>query len=165
MKIVYIRYLAALVIAISYNLFSLLLSPLTVFVSASFLQLFYDIIQVGNTITINAVPFVFIPACTATLAYILLAELLLVTRGISFSVGARMFLLGSLGIFIMNIARIIFLIMLYFSFGENYFDAVHIFFWQAVSTVFVAVIWIILVERYKIKTIPIYDDMKELLKG
>lgn len=165
MKTVYIRYLAALIVALSYNLFSMLLSPLTVFVSASFLPLFYDTIQVGNTITIHAVPFVFIPACTATLAYIFLAELLLVTRGISFYMGSRMFLLGCLGIFVMNIARIIFLITLYFSFGENYFDAVHIFFWQVVSTVFVAVIWILLVERYKIKTIPIYSDMKELLKG
>lgn len=164
MKTLPLRYGVALLVALLYPFIALLLSPLTVVASFFILHFFYDVSRSGNILVINTVPFVFISACTATLAYILLMELLLVTRGISLKKGMQMFLLGFATIFLMNILRIFLLVLLYFSFGKNYFDAVHIIFWQFVSTIFVALVWIALVEIYMVKTIPFYSDIQELLR-
>ena len=75
-----------------------------------------------------------------------------------------MFFIGAAAIFFMNIARIVILVFVYLNFGKNYFDLVHIVFWHVVSTIFVAAVWIALVEWYKIKQIPVYSDIKEILR-
>ena len=163
-KTLSLRYGCALLVALLYPFFSFVLSPLTVYASFYLLSLFYDASLSGNILVINNVSFVFIAACTAALAHVLLAELIFVTKGISFAMGMRLFILGSVTIFLMNLVRILLLVAVYFTFGENYFDAVHIFFWQFVSTIFVALVWIVLVEVYKIKTIPLYSDIRTVLQ-
>lgn len=164
MKSLFIRYSIALLVAAGSGLFSFLFLPLTFFFSVLLLGLFYSFTVNGMTVFFEQVTFTFIPACAATLAYIFLLELILLTRGISFFQGVKLFLIGGAMIFFLNITRIIFLVFLYVEFGKNYFDLVHLFFWHFVSTVFVAVVWIFLVEKYKLKSIPIWSDVKEILK-
>lgn len=75
-----------------------------------------------------------------------------------------MFLSGSLLILIMNISRILILIFVLIEFRTNYFEAIHMVFWKLISGVYVAFVWIFLVLVFKIKSIPIYSDLKELYK-
>ena len=162
MKSIFLRYSLAFIVALlsSYLLFVLL--PVTLYSTYYLLQIFIEPYLVNSTIIINEVSFTIIPACTALLAYILLLELILLTRNLSFKLSIKIFLQGALLIFFMNLLRILLLIFIYLYFGKNYFDTIHLVFWHFISTIFVAFVWIFLVEKYKIKSIPIYSDIKSL---
>src|SRR3989338_5404729 len=47
-------------------------------------------------------------------------------------------------------------------YGLNYFDMIHLFFWTFVASTYVALIWIFLTRKMKIKSIPAYSDIKYL---
>jgi hypothetical protein len=47
-----------------------------------------------------------------------------------------------------------------FIYGSVYFDKVHYFIWYFLSTVIVVLIWIYNVKKFKIKSIPVYSDLK-----
>ena len=164
MKSILIRYSFVLIVALSSNLFTFLLLPLNLYTISFLLNFFYSPEIIEGNIQLAGISFVFIPACAAILAYMLLLELLLLTRGITFRKGLQMFFLGATLIFALNIFRIFFLILIYLEYGKNYFDAVHLFFWQFVSVFFVIGVWIFLVEFYKIRSIPLISDIKEILK-
>ena len=104
----------------------------------------------------------FIEACAATLAYILLGILILLTYGISLKKGIKLFLIGSLLIFIANLIRIEVLIYILVNYGIDYFNTLHLFIWKIVSSVYVALVWIFLCYKYKIKGIPVYSDIKRI---
>ncbi len=164
MKSILIRYSLALLAILGFGAFSFVLLPLTLYTSFFLLKIFTEVSLAGNTITVSSVPFTFIPACAATIAYLLLLTLILFTRGISLQKGMKMFFLGAIMIFCLNILRITLLILIYINYGKNYFDAIHIVFWHFVSSIFVAGVWIFLIEYYKIQNIPIVSDIKEMLK-
>jgi len=164
MKSILVRYSLGLLVVLGSGFFSFLFLPLTLYTSYFLLKIFTDVQLVGSTLSLASGSFAFISACAASLAYVLLLLLLLFTRGISFVQGAKMFLFGGSMIFLLNIFRILFLIGIYVNYGKNYFDLVHIFFWHFVSTIFVAGVWIFLVERYKIRAIPLVSDIRELLR-
>ena len=164
MKEIIIRYLLVLIVVFLSGTFSFLLLPLTLYTSYFLLQLFLPVTVLGNVLTISTFSFTFVDACAATLAYVLLIVLILLTRDISFPQGLKMFLLGAASIFLLNILRIIFLVYLYVDFGKDYFAFAHLFLWHVVSTIFVAVVWILLVEYYHIESIPIVSEIKEILK-
>ncbi|MBS3172489.1 hypothetical protein J4438_02840, partial [Candidatus Woesearchaeota archaeon] len=65
-------------------------------------------------------------------------------------------------IFIMNIIRIEILLFLLIKNNYNLFEQVHLLFWNFVSGIYVAFVWIILIKKYKINSIPIYSDIKYL---
>ena len=77
--------------------------------------------------------------------------------------GIKLFFIGSLLILLMNIFRIDILILSSVKFGKVWFDAIHMIFWKFLSTLYVAFVWIFLVKKFKIKTIPIYSDIKYLI--
>ena len=162
MKSIFLRYSLAFIVALlsSYLLFVLL--PVTLYSTYYLLQIFIEPYLVNSTIIINEASFTIIPACTALLAYILLLELILLTRNLPFKLSLKIFLQGALLIFFMNLLRILLLIFIYLYFSKNYFDTIHLVFWHFISTIFVAFVWILLVEKYKIKSIPIYSDIKSL---
>src|SRR3989344_2734294 len=137
MRSLFFRYSFALLVAFSSSLFSFFLLPLTFFSSSFLLALFYDVQRDG---------------------------LQLLFSGITFFTGMKMFFLGSAFIFSLNILRIFFLVFIYLKYGENYFDAVHILFWHLISSIFVAFVWIFLVELYTIKSIPLWSDIQEIVK-
>ncbi|MDP6642009.1 MAG: pacearchaeosortase, partial [Candidatus Nanoarchaeia archaeon] len=104
-----------------------------------------------------------ISACVATSAYHLLFGLVIFTKDIKLKTSIYLVLFGSIAIFLANILRIDLLIYIFLEFGKNFFEKVHLFLWQFVSSIYVALIWIFLVKKFKIKTIPIYSDIKHLI--
>jgi len=164
MKSIFVRYTLALLVAIFSNWFLFVLTPLTLYGSYFLLKTIYEVTLMGNVIIIGGSSFNIISACTALVAFILLAVLVLTTRRMSLKERIKIFLIGSLIVYLANILRIFVLVVVYMQFGEYYFDAVHLVFWHIVSTLFVAITWIVLVEFYKIKSVPIYSDIKFILR-
>ena len=155
-----IRLLIILIVTINYPLFYVILSPITVYLSYFILGLFYDVLLIGSSIGINGAGFRFIEACVAPAAYYLLFILIIGLKDLDWKKGLKMFFLGSLLILGMNLLRIIILIVLDVEFGKDYFDAVHLIFWNFVSGVYIALVWIFLVKKFKVSKIPYYSDLK-----
>ncbi|HLC72397.1 MAG TPA: pacearchaeosortase [Candidatus Nanoarchaeia archaeon] len=159
-----IRWLSALLLTVFYPVFYLVFSPLTLWISYGLLRLFTPATLQGTTILAGDITLVFVPACTAASAYLLLALLILLTKGISWRQGIFLFLLGSGLILIANIIRIQVLFYLLFNVGKNYFDTLHLLIWKALSSVYVAGVWIYLTWKFNIRETPVVSDFQALLK-
>ena len=158
-----LRLLTAFAVGIGYNLFYMILSPLTLHWSYFFFNIFHPMSALlGNTIQTETASFEFIPACVATAAYILLAFLILLTKDISPGERLQMFVYGSLGILAFNIIRIELLLLTYFSLNAS-FDSIHLFVWKFMSTAFVVLLWLVLARVYNVKSIPVYSDVKHII--
>ncbi|MBT4397546.1 pacearchaeosortase [archaeon] len=158
-----IRYVLAVLVGVFYQIFYWIFSPWTLHSTYWILNLVYNVVLEGNLITFDSVTFALIPACTAATAYLLLTMLILVTRGIKLLTRIKIWIYGCLLILVFNTLRIFLLIWIYVTFGQNYFDALHLVFWHVISTVVVVLIWIGLTKKYKVKGIPIYSDFKYIL--
>ena len=158
-----IRYVLAVLVGVFYQIFYWIFSPWTLHSTYWILNLVYNVVLEGNLITFDSVTFALIPACTAATAYLLLTMLILVTRGIKLLTRIKIWIYGCLLILVFNTLRIFLLIWIYVTFGQNYFDALHLMFWHVVSTVVVILIWIGLTKKYKVKGIPVYSDLKYIL--
>lgn len=161
-----LRY-AILIIAAIANLwiFYLVFTPLTVLPVFWLLDLFYNALLVsGRIILINRmIPIELIEACIAGAAYYLLLILNLSTPGIKLNKRVKMIALSFIFFLVVNILRIFILSLVAVS-GSSFFDITHIFFWYALSTVFVVAIWFAEVKIFKIKEIPFYSDLRLLYK-
>ncbi len=163
---IFLRYLLLLILAIpNLYLFYLVFTPLTIYPVYFLLNLFYDAVLVKNLIILNSsLPILLIPACIAGAAYYLLLILNLSTPGLKPKLRFKMIAYSFLSLLILNILRIFFLSIMAFS-NSVFFDITHKIFWYAVSTLFVVVIWIFQVNKYKVKQIPFYSDLKFLYKN
>lgn len=159
-----IRWGCALLLALFYPVFYFFFSPPTLYVSYGILRLFLEATLEGTIILAGGKTLVFVPACTAAAAYLLLALLILVTRGISFKMGAKLFVLGSLLIFAANIFRIEILFYLLYAVGKNYFETLHLLIWKVLSSIYIAAVWIFLTWRYRIQGIPLVSDFQFVLQ-
>ena len=117
-----------------------------------------------DALIINNYNLIFAPACIAIGAYHLLILLILFTKDIKLKDAIKYFLIGSFLILVMNIIRVIILILVGVNYGEEWFELIHLAFWYGISGVYVALVWIFLVYRYKIKSVPVYSDLKYLYK-
>ena len=127
------------------------------------LRLFsYNITLIQNGLIVNGQILNFIDACVASSAYYLLVLLILFTKDIEFIKIIKMFIIGSLIILAMNVIRVTTLILILINYGTNLFETVHLAYWRFVATIYIFVVWIILIKIYKIKEIPIYSDIKYL---
>lgn len=160
-----IRLVLAIVLALSYQPLYRIIIPIALYPSFYLLKaLGYEASLSGITILTNSHSLTFIPACAAASAYILLGILILLTKDIKRKTGIKMFLLGSIIILVANIIRIESLILILINGGKNYFETLHLFIWKVLSSIFVALVWIFLIKRYKIKSIPLVSDYKSLRK-
>ncbi len=157
-----------LIIAVSfvnlYELFYKIIFPITTYPAYFFIKMAYPANLINNTIFIGGNMINIIPACIAGMAYSLLLFLILFTKGISLNKSLKMFFIGAGLILIMNILRIDLLIFVLMEFGSDLFEKMHMVFWNFVSGVYVAMVWIYLVKKFKVKNIPIVSDIKELHK-
>ena len=163
------RLIAALILAVSgsgiidYNVFYMIFSWWTLKLSYLLMNLFHGATYAGgNIIVVGKNVIELIPACVAASAYLLLALLILLTRGISFKKGFVLFFAGSILILIANVIRIEILTALLLNNGVNYFEALHLFFWKILSSVYVAAAWIFLCWWFDVKEIPVYSDIMAL---
>ncbi|MBT4334246.1 pacearchaeosortase [archaeon] len=161
----FVRFIIAILAVIFYNfLFYEILKPFTIYGSYLFLLIFESGIKLAeNSLIVSGHTFNFIHACIAGSAYFLLFILLISTKDIKLIDGIKLFFVGSSLILLMNIIRIDILIISSIKFGKVWFDAIHLIFWKFLSTIYVAFVWISLVKKFKIKTIPIYSDIIYLI--
>lgn len=161
---IFLRYLL-LILAPLGNLvvFYFIFTPLTLYLSYFLIKIFFDASVYSSYIFFGDNAISMIPACVAGSAYYLLLILNLSTPNISFK--KRTFLLFSsfASFLILNSLRI-FLLAVILSYNNQYFDAIHLFFWYFISTIFVIFIWFIHVKIFKIKEIPVYSDLIQLKK-
>ncbi|MFH1376679.1 MAG: pacearchaeosortase [Candidatus Woesearchaeota archaeon] len=158
-----LRTILAILVTGLYNFFYLIFTPATIYSSWILLKVLgYDIGVFGNNLVFSNVNFIFIEACVALSAYYLLFLLIVFTKGLSLKTSLKLLVVGTALILVMNIIRIDLLIILFLEAGKTYFDVVHMIFWKFIAGIYVALVWIVMVRKFKIKSIPIYSDLKEL---
>lgn len=142
-------------LAIFYKIFT----PITTKALKLILNLFTPTTLSASTLSLPNLTIELIPACIAGSAYYLLFILNLATPGVKPDKRIKILLLSFASIFVMNTLRILLLIAIN---QTAYFQAVHWFFWYVLSTIFVIAIWVFITMRFKIKKIPVYEDLKFL---
>ncbi len=160
-----LRITLALIIALNYNLFLKILTPLTIYPSYLFIKLIDSPTLTNNTIIISTHSLIFTPACIASSAYLLITLLTLLTRKINFKKTIKVLLTGYALILAGNLLRIFILAIILIKIDQNLFHIIHLTFWEFISTIYVALTWIILTKIYKIKTIPVYSDISFLVNN
>jgi hypothetical protein len=132
----------------------------TAYVSAYLLKLFGETAIIGNNFIFNTVYIELVSACIAGAAYYLLFILGMSIPNIKTKERAYLifFLFGTF--FLVNVLRIIIFTLLA---GSLYFEELHYGSWYLLSTIFVVGIWFLAVKNFKIKEMPVYTDVKDLL--
>jgi len=163
--LILIRYIVILGFVFSLPIIYKILTPLTVYPVGRLLDLVYQqVIISGNSILINNNILVeLIPACIAGSAYVLLLILNLSTP---MRLKKRIYsiVFSFISLLIINILRIVILSIMYYN-GNSYFDITHKLFWYGLSIIFVIGIWFLTVKLFSIKDVPVYTDVKYLMKG
>jgi exosortase/archaeosortase family protein len=158
-----LRYLSAMAAAIALPLFYIVLRPITVYPVFFITSLIYAASLQADLLIIGPYSIEFVDACIAGSAYVLLFILnMLVAMDLKKRI--YMLFLDFFLLFLFNIARIVILIILLVN-NSLAFDFTHKLFWYALSTGFVALIWFLNIIIFKIKNIPIYSDIKFVLKN
>ena len=138
--------------------------PLTIYPVAGLLKIFYQVSIQKDIIMIGLqTPIQIISACIAGSAYLLL---LILNLSVPMKTKKRIYSIALSFIILLglNILRIFILSMLYHN-NFRFFDFTHKLFWYALSTIFVIVIWFLIVKIFSIKEIPVYTDIKYLSKN
>jgi len=162
-KSLFFRIFLALLLGIFKNIFYVIFTPLTLHWSYLFFKLSVpEAVLVGGKLATMMDTFIFVPACTAASAYLLLALLILLTKGIPAMKRIEMFIYGSAAILAFNLIRIEVLLLFFFRMDYAY-PVVHLFFWKFLSTIFVFAVWIALVRLFNVKSIPVYSDLKYII--
>lgn len=161
----FFRYFILVLVAIpNLYLFYLILTPLTVYPVYFLLNIFFNVSLSSNIISLNGNSLIeIIPSCVAGAAYYLLLVLNLSVPKIDLKKRLQMVSGSFLALLLINILRIFFLSLLVI-YSASYFDVAHKIFWYLLSTIFVVAIWFAEVKYFKVKDIPIYTDIKYLLK-
>lgn len=136
-----------------------LLIPLTTHVTNAILSIFTDTMVIGNIIYLPWMGAEIAPACVAGSAFYLLLLLILSTADIKPETRIKAIFTSFAMLFFLNIIRILVLIPVT---NTSYFDLIHWICWHLISILFVVFIWFYIVKIYKIKSIPIYSDLKYL---
>jgi exosortase/archaeosortase family protein len=159
-----IRYLILIFISIpNLYIFYLIFTPLTIYPVYFILNLFFEVFIQENTLSINGFSIEIIKACVAGSAYYLLLILNLSIPKINLKKRLNMILFAFSSLLILNILRIFLLTSLLLIY-PSLFNITHKLFWYLISIIFVIAIWFTEVKIFKIKQIPIYSDIKLLIK-
>ncbi|MCH7568207.1 MAG: pacearchaeosortase [Nanoarchaeota archaeon] len=159
-----LRYLILIILGVpNLYIFYLIFTPLTTYPVFWILNFLYDaVLFPGNVIFFKGYYASIIPACVAGAAYYLLLILNLTTpMKIKIRVKSLVFLFVTF--LLLNILRIIIFALLLFK-GYQYFDLTHAATWYFGSTILVILIWFSNVLIFRIKTIPIYTDIRNIMK-
>ncbi len=165
-KEIIIRYAVLIIIGLfDLAVFYTIFTPLTVYPVFKILSTIdkTTFLLAPNIISLRDFYFNLIPACIAGAAYYFLCILNLTTpMSLKKRVKSLGFLLGAF--LSTNIFRILIFIWLAII-GFPYFDVTHRFVWYTGSTIFVVALWFIQVWLFKIENIPVYTDIKSLMKS
>lgn len=134
-----------------------LLTPLTIHVLNTLLSIFTTTTLSDNIIYLSSAQVEIVPACVAGAAFYLLFFLVLSIADVKPETRIKAILTSFAMFFTLNITRILILIPMI---DASYFETAHWIFWHVISTIFVVGVWFSVVRIYKIKSIPIYSDLK-----
>ncbi len=158
--LIFLKYLLVLSLMFSLPIIYKIFTPFTIISTSKILSIFYDINVAGDLIIYNSYTIQIIAACVAGSAYLLLLILNLTTQ-INLKKRLYSILFTFILFFSLNILRIVILATIYFN-DSALFDVTHKIFWYGLSTLFVIIIWFLTVKIFKIKGIPIYNDLRYL---
>jgi len=159
-----VRYVILIIVAFSgLSIFYLIFSPLTIYPVYLLLGVFYSVALEGSSIIIKDISIDLIGPCIAGSAYSLLLILNLATSDIKIKKRIKVLLMSFSLLLLLNIVRI-FILSILATKSMFYFNLVHMLFWYILSIVFVVAIWFFMVNKFKIKKIPFYSDLKTLYK-
>ena len=155
------RYISLIILGLG-NLYIIykILTPLTLHTLNIILSISSKPLLIENIIYFKTIGIEIVPACVAGSAFYLLLILILSTANIKPKTRTKAIITALTIFFILNILRILILIPII---NSTYFETAHWIFWHAISTIFVIIIWLSVVKIYKIKSIPIYSDIKILI--
>lgn len=160
---VLLRYVILLGLMFSLGFIYKILTPLTIRSVSGLLGLFYRVSVAKDLIMINTTtPIQIIAPCVAGSAYLLL---LILNLSVPMNYKKRIYsiALSFAILFTLNILRIFILSVLLVN-NFKFFDFTHKLFWYVLSTIFVIGIWFLMVKIFSIKEIPVYSDIKPLIK-
>jgi exosortase/archaeosortase family protein len=159
-----LRYLILVLVAIpNLYIFYKIFTPLTIYPIYFFFKIFFETTLSGTTIFVKHFSIQIISSCVAGSAYYLLFVLNLSVPNIKFSKRIKMISFAFATFLIVNLIRIIILSFLSFS-NMELFDITHNITWYMLSVLLVVGIWFVEVKTFKIKEIPFYTDIKNVLK-
>ena len=164
---IFIRYLIIVLIAIpNLFIFYFIFTPVTIYPLLGLFKIFFkEVLLIERTFQISDRFFIeIIGACIAGSAYYLLFILNFSIPNIKIKKRIKMLLFSFAFLLILNILRIFILSLIFVYSSENFFDITHKLFWYFGTTIFVVLIWFIEVKTFKIREIPIYSDIKLLIK-
>ena len=164
---VFIRYLIIVLIAIpNLFIFYFIFTPATIYPLLGLFKIFFkEVLLIERTFQISDKFFIgIIDACIAGSAYYLLFILNFSIPEIKIKKRIKMLFFSFGFLLILNIIRIFIFSLLFIYSSENFFNITHKLFWYFGTTIFVVLIWFIEVKTFKIKDIPIYSDIKLLIK-
>ena len=144
-------------------LYYLLTIP-TIEVLTFVLKYFYEIVRVGNLVYVDGFIVEVALRCVSATAYFLLLFLVLSTAQLTVTKRLKALIIGFSTLFILNIGRMFFLIFILSNFGKYIFSIAHFMLEYFFSIYLVIGIWLGIVWVLKIKTIPIYSDVKALYR-
>lgn len=142
-------------------IFYKIFTPLTVYPVGFLLKLLAPTTITANLITFQSIIIEIIPACVAGAAYYFLFILAISVPDIKLSKRIKIISFSFTLLLILNILRIFLLSAINQSI---YFHSLHILFWYVLSIVFVFVIWLITIKTFKINQVPVWDDLRFLIK-
>jgi len=159
----FFRYLTLLFLGTS-NLYIIykILTPLTIHTTTTILSIFTTPTLVGNLIQTTKATIEIAPACVAGSAFYLLLILILSSANIKPITRTKTILTALILLFTLNVLRILILIPLI---RWPHFQTIHWTIWHFASTIFVVATWLAVIKMFKIKSIPIYSDIKYLINS
>ena len=162
----FVRYFILIIVGFpNLWLFYLIFAPLTIYPVYFLLNIFFDVSIYRNFISIGQTSIIeIVRACIIGSAYYLLLILNLSTPNIKLKKRISMIFLSFAALLVINIFRIFFLSILFDS-KFLYFNLIHEILWYLGSIIFVAAIWFIEVKTFEVKEIPVYSDIKYILKS
>ncbi len=134
-------------------------TPATIYSVNFILGLFSPTVLIGNAIMFRQITVEIAPPCVAGAAFFLLLALLLSTANVKYKTRVYAIFTAMMSLFVINIIRILILAPIT---TMKYFEIIHWIFWNVLSTVFVIGIYFITIKIYKIKSVPVYSDIKYL---
>ena len=140
-------------------IFYKILTPLTIKSAGAIISLFTKTTIIGNMIFTKGVIIEIVPSCVAGAAFYLLFLLIFSTAEVKPKKRFMVIITATAILFLLNIFRITFLTLIV---DKAYFLLTHWILWNLASTIFVVAIWFSIVKIYKIKSIPVYSDIKYL---
>ena len=157
-----IRYTILFVLSLgNLYIFYRVFTPITLYVSSALLSLFFSTSVSGVSIIFDSTKISLVSACIAGSAYYLLTVLNLSTP-MNIKKRAKNILFLLVSFFVLNVIRIV-IFSLLFATGYKYFSFTHELTWYLGSTLFVVVLWFVGVKLYKIRKIPFYTDLVNLV--